>query len=94
MAKPKPQFTIQDLQNELESALMPEGDGCTTRELSERLGVSRGTILDRLYRMLEDGRLEVVRKRVKAIDGRLGWSPAYRLKTKQEESPKAIPEGQ
>lgn len=80
MPKPKPDFSIDDLLREVEATLAPEGDGLTTSELAERLGISVAAARARLRILAHQGRLAIVRKRTQRMDGLWTTVRAYKLK--------------
>ena len=80
MEIPEPDFTIEELIQELEAVSPPRGgEGYTTRELAEKSGKSVKAILRLLHVLDAEGRLEPTQKGIIGIDGLPHTVPAYRL---------------
>jgi hypothetical protein len=75
-------ISTDDLLDALQAAMGPV-DTCeasTVQDLVEKTGWGRTKVTGTLGRMAKAGRLEVVRVRRLALDGRIASLPAYRLK--------------
>lgn len=87
MARPEPDFSMDELFRQLQAELATTEEGWTTTELVEALGVSRGAVVNRLKQLKTAGLLMLVRKRLsgdRTLDGRSMTVTAYRLKPKQD----------
>ena len=78
--KPEPDFTMDDLLRELEAMLAPAEDGMTTKELARALNLGEAAVRSRLHKLMEQGRLIRVRKRITRIDDVELSVTAYKLK--------------
>ncbi len=85
MARPEPDFHMDELFHQLQAELGTTKEGWRSQELADALGVSRGTVLKRLKKLDAQGRLQVVRKRMRAVDKREMTVSAYRLKPKVDD---------
>ena len=89
MARPEPDFNMDQLLRQLQSELTTTEEGWTTTELVEALGVSRGAVVNRLKELQAAGLLMRVRKRLsseKTLDGRTMTVTAYRLKPRDDDA--------
>jgi len=80
MSKPTPRFSMDQLVAELREALpdIDEG-GVRTVEVAEALGLGETTVRKLLGQLKAQGRLQVVRRKVEALDGKQTTVRAYKL---------------
>jgi hypothetical protein len=80
MSKPTPSFSMDQLVEELRSKVPTvDDDGARTEEICLALGLGETTVRKMLRQLKADGRLEVVRRRIEAVDGKLVTVRAYRI---------------
>ena len=81
MAKPVPNFTMDALIAELETRLPAMCDeGVRTVQVAKALKVSETTARKMLRQLNEEGRIELVRIQVEALNGKSMTVAAYRIK--------------
>jgi CRP-like cAMP-binding protein len=76
-------ITREEWLAELERVLVPPTgtlDGLTATEIAVQSGITRSRVMVLLGRASAQGQLQIGRKPVTAIDGRLSMVPCYRLK--------------
>ena len=56
--------------------------GCTVDEICDMIGLSCNSVLKILKKAKKEGRLDVGRKRMQYIDGRVGTAPCYLIRSK------------
>jgi hypothetical protein len=80
MSKPKPDFSMAQLIEELRGKVPTvDDDGARTEEICLALGLGETTVRKMLRQLKAQGRLEVVRRRIEAVDGKLVTVRAYRI---------------
>ena len=80
MSKPTPDFSMEQLVEELR-AVFPDIDeqGVRTAEIADALGVGETTVRKLLAQLKAEGRLQVVRTKTEAIDGKMMTVRAYKI---------------
>ena len=80
MNKPQPSFSMEQLIEELRSKVpIVDNDGARTEEIRLALGLGETTVRKMLRQLKAQGRLEVVRRRIEAVDGKLMTVRAYKI---------------
>ena len=80
MSKPEPDFSMDELYQQLAAELAVTQDAMTTQEMADAIGVSPQAVRRRLHILKQEGRLEKARKRIEDLGGRQLTVNAYRLK--------------
>ena len=75
-----PAESIEAIIGELERARAPDFEGYSAYEISERLGRSETWVHKRLKRLHTAGRLVIGKRRSLAMDGKVCWTPVFRLR--------------
>jgi len=86
--KPQPNFTLDEIVGTLTELSKREIESkglITVKEICGATGWGRERIRSLLGALKKEGRLEVGRKRIEFLDGRVVDTPAYKLKSKEEE---------
>jgi len=89
MSKPRPDFTMEELIKELQDKLPDMNErGARTIEIASALNVSPTTARKMLRRLMDAGRLEVVRKEMERLDRQTTRVSAYIITPRKEEGVK------
>jgi len=73
------EITVNEWLAELAAFSVHDDEGRTAVELAEEAGVSVETLLKRLHKANDLGRLVVGKRRRKTLDGRVSHVPVYRV---------------
>lgn len=84
MDKPEPDFTMNEIYQQLQKMVETSEDACTTTELGEALGCSGKTALRYCKKMQKDGLAESTRKHTKDCHGREVTVSAWRWKRPED----------
>ena len=85
MSKPSPKFSMDDLVKQLQTLLPSQcNEGVRTVEIAAALNVSETTARKILNLLKAEGKVEVVRMKVEALDGKSMTVRAYRINLQEE----------